>query len=169
MHKGTRSFSLFLGLAVCLLVGAHSARAQELTREAKIERILDLMNAQATLDQMLDQFTAVINNQLKTQAPNANAEQLAQMQEFQKQVMELVKSRVSWAKLRPEFIRIYGETYSDEELSGMLSFFESPAGRGFLQKTPVITQKAMAVSQAQLGDLMPEIQRLAKEAGQKKP
>jgi len=110
----------------------------------------------------------MVNTQMKAQTPNASPQQLAQAQEFQSKLMGLVKSRVSWEKMRPEFVRIYSETYSDDEINGMLAFFQSPAGRGFLGKSPVITQKVMAFSQSQLGDLMPEIQRMVKESAQKK-
>jgi hypothetical protein len=164
MKKRACFFSLSLRLAICLVPGVLAVNAQELSKQVKIEHILDLMNAQATMDQTLDQMTAMINDQIKAQSSNATMEQLARAQEFQRKLMELVKSRLSWQKMRPDFIRIYGETYSDEELNGMLAFFESPAGQGFLKKTPMLTQKVIAVSQAQLGDLMPEIQRLARES-----
>jgi hypothetical protein len=169
MYKRARCFSFSFVLSIWLLSGAFPAHAQELSREAKIERILDLMNSQTGVDQILDQFSATINTQLKSQSPNAIPEQLAQAQEFQGKLMELVKSRVSWEKMRPEFVRIYRETYSDEEIDGMLAFYESPAGRGFVKKSPLLTQKIMAVTQTQLRELMPDIQRLARESLQKKP
>src|ERR1019366_730538 len=123
----------------CLLAGT-AAQAQELTKQAKIERILDLTNSQASVDKMLDQMTGMITSQMKAQMPKATPEQLAQTQEMQSKMMELIKSRLSGAKMRDEYIRIYGELYSDEEISGMLAFYESPAGRGFLQKTPQVTE-----------------------------
>ena len=57
----------------------------------------------------------------------------------------------------------------------MLGFFESPAGRSYLSKTGQLGAKTMEITQAQMADLAPEIQRLSREmamelaqAGQKK-
>jgi uncharacterized protein len=157
-----------LSLALCMIAAGTSAQAQELTRQAKIERILDLMNTEASVNQMLDQVIGTMTSQMKTAMPNATPEQLAQAQEMQNKMMELVKSRMSWAKMRVEYSRIYGEIYSDEEINGMLAFYESPAGRGYLQKMPLMVQKTMAISQTQMGDLMPDIQRIVRESMPKK-
>ncbi len=158
-----------LVIAILALAGSIVSSAQELTKQAKVEKILDLTNSQATMNQMLDQITASMNGQLKAQIPNATPEKLAQMQEVQKKLMDLVRSKMSWDKMRPEMVRIYTETYSDEELTGMLAFFESPAGQGFVKKTPLMAQKMLAVSQKQMGDIMPEIQRIVKESAPPPP
>jgi hypothetical protein len=49
----------------------------------------------------------------------------------------------------------------------MLAFYQSPAGRAMLEKMPAMMPKSMALVQAQMGDLMPEILRITKEAQQK--
>jgi hypothetical protein len=157
-----------VSLALCMLAAGTSAHAQELTKQVKIDRILELMNTEASVNQMLDQMTGMVTSQMKTAMPNATPEQLAQAQEVQKKMMELIKSRISWEKMRGEYARIYGEIYSDEEINGMLAFYESPAGRGFVQKMPLLAQKTMAISQAQMGDLMPEIMRIVRESMPKK-
>jgi len=54
MHKKASGLSLSFSLAICILVGGLPAHAQELSRQAKIETILDLMNSQASVDQMFD-------------------------------------------------------------------------------------------------------------------
>jgi hypothetical protein len=153
-----------LGLAAMALLSIVPVSAQPLTKQAKIEKILDLTNSQASVNQMLDQMTASMNSQMKTQMPNATPERLAQMQEMQRKMLDLVKSRISWEKMRPEMVRAYSETYTDDEVNGILGFYESPAGQSFLKKSPMLMQKVMAVSQAQMADLMPEIQRIVKES-----
>ncbi len=151
------------------LAGTALASGQELTKQAKIEKILDLTNSQATMNQMFDQITATMGTQMKAQIPNATPEKLAQMQAVQTKLMDLIKVKMSWEKMRPEMVRIYGETYSEEEINGMLAFFQSPAGQGFIKKTPVLAQKMMVLSQTQMGDIMPDIQRIVKESMQPPP
>jgi hypothetical protein len=151
-------------LGFCMLVFGVLAQAQTLTKEAKIERILELTQSESTVSKSFDQVVGMMTNQMKTMMPNQTPEQLARMQALQTKLMDLMKSRLSWAKIHPEYVRIYNKIYSDEEIDGMLAFYESPAGRGFIEKTPMLTQEILKVTQAQMGDLMPEIQRIVKES-----
>ena len=159
--------TLSLGLAICIVVGC-PACAQELTRQAKIERLLDLIGSQSALNQMFDQIVGTVGNQLKTQFPNATPQQLAQARDLESKLMDLLKSRLTWEKMRPEYVRIYSETYTDEEIDGLLAFFQSPAGQSYIRKLPALTRQIMAFSQAQLTDMMPDILRLTREASEKK-
>jgi len=74
---------------------------------------------------------------------------------------------MGWDTMRVEFVRIYNELFSEDEINGVLAFYESPAGRATLEKMPQLMTKAMAFAQSQMADLLPEIQRITKEASQK--
>jgi uncharacterized protein len=146
-----------LALAGCL------ASAQELTKQVKIERILAATNADATMTQVF--------NQIKTMTASAvpagtTPEQQVKSQEAQNKILDLVKSRMNWDKMRPQYMKIYDETFSDQEISGIFAFYQSPAGHAMVEKMPTLISKAMAVVQSQMADLMPEIQRITKEAAQ---
>jgi hypothetical protein len=148
-------------LALALLVAGHFAGAQELTKEAKIERLLTVMNADAMIDQMFEQIKAMTASQVP---PDASPEQVAKAREIQNKVLDLVKARISWEKMRPQYVKLYSETFSDEEISGMLGFYQSRSGRAMLAKMPTLTTKIMEVAQAQMKDVMPEIQRIIRES-----
>jgi len=147
----------------CLMIGPF-AGAQELTKEAKIERLLDAMNADATINQLFDQIKAMTAAQMP---PGATPEQTAKAREVQSKILELVKSRIGWDKMRPVYTKLYNETFSDEEISGMLAFYQSPPGRAMLAKMPALLTKLIEVAQAQMNDLQPEIQRIMREVQQK--
>jgi hypothetical protein len=146
---------------LALLVSVLNAGAQQLTKEAKIQRLLDVMNADAMIDQMLEQIKAMTASQVP---PGTTPEQAAKAREIQSKILDLVKARISWEKMRPQYVRLYGETFSEEEISGMLAFYESPSGRAMLAKMPALVTKVMEVAQAQMKDLLPEIQRVIREA-----
>jgi hypothetical protein len=147
--------------ALALLVTGPFVCAQQPAKEAKIERLLDAMNADAMIDQMLEQIKAMTASQVP---PGATPEQIARAREIQNKVLDLVKARISWQKIRPQYVKLYSETFSDEEINGMLAFYESPAGRAMLQKMPALVTKVMEVAQAQMKDIMPEIQRILQES-----
>jgi hypothetical protein len=139
------------------------ASAQPISKEAKIERILELTNADAMMDQVFNQMKAMTSSQM---ASSSTPEQRARAEQTQSQIMDLVRTRMRWDKLRPQYVKLYSETFSDGEIDGMLGFYQSPAGQAVLQKMPVLMGKTMTLVQALMSELMPEIQRIAKEAQQ---
>jgi hypothetical protein len=147
-----------------LILTASPASAQELSKEAKIERILALSHADATINQVFDQVKAMTASQMPA---GTTPEQRARAQEIQSKMMDLIKARMSWDKMEPQFAKLYAETFSDQEIDGILAFYESPAGRAMLEKMPLLMTKMMPLIQAQISDLIPEIERIAREAQQK--
>jgi hypothetical protein len=150
-------------LGLIIMVIGPFACAQELTKQAKIERLLDAMNADATINQLFEQIKTMTAAQMP---PGATPEQTAKAREVQDKILDLVKSRISWDKMRPSYIKLYSETFSEEEIGGMLAFYESPAGRAMLAKMPTLLTKLIEVAQAQMNDLQPEIQRIMRESRQ---
>lgn len=148
-------------LTLALLATGFQAIAQQPTKEVKVEQLLSSMNADATINQMFDQIKAMTASQIP---PGTTPEQIAKSQEIQTKIFDLVKSRMSWEKMRPEYVRLYSEVFSDDEISGMLAFYQSPAGRAMLQKMPALMKQIMEVVQSQMADLMPEIQRITRDA-----
>jgi hypothetical protein len=60
---------------------------------------------------------------------------------------------------------LYDEVYSEEQITGILAFYKSPAGQAFLNKMPLLVSKSMEMRQ--MADLIPEIQRITTEAIEK--
>ena len=152
-----------LVLAIVWLAAGSIAAAQE-TKEAKIQRILAATNSTAMMDQIFTQIRAMTASQLP---PGTTPEQRAKSEEVTAKVMELAKASID--KIRPQLVTSYAETYSDQEIDGILAFYESPVGRAMLQKTPALMTKMMGLIQAQMADMMPEIQRITREAREAAP
>jgi len=151
-------------LTIAVFATGLLASAQEPSKEAKIVRVLALMKAEALTDQVFEQMkteTASIS------APNATEKERAHARGIQAKIMDLVKDRMSWEKMRPVYVKMYSETFTDEEIDGMLAFYQSPAGRAMLEKMPQLVAKIMALAQSQMAGLMPEIERLVKEPAKK--
>ena len=151
-------------LTIALLSCGIFASAQESTKEAKIERILELTNANAIIDQVFAQMKTMTSSMMPK---DATPEQSARAAQMQAKILDLVKARINWDKLRPQYVKAYSETFTEDEISGILTFYESPAGRAMLAKTPTLISKSISIAQAQMADVVPEIERITKESLQK--
>ena len=112
-------------------VFAQNATAPESAKEVKIGRLLTLTNAEAMVNRIFEQIKTMTASQLP---PGATPEERAKIEKLQAGVIDLVKTRMSWDKMRPRYVQVYGETFSDEEIDGMLAFYQSPASRAVIEK-----------------------------------
>ena len=151
-------------LAVVIALSSAAVLAQDAklsAREAKVEQLLTLTGVESQTDKMMDQMFKMAVANFPTDAP---PEVRAKLEEMQKKVFALISERMSWQKMKPVYVKLYAEVYTDEELDGMIAFFSSPAGRSMTAKSPILMQRSMQVVQSLMGEVLPEIKRITAEA-----
>ncbi len=160
-----KSIGIVLFAGVLLVLAPSLARADERSKNAKIEEMLQLTHAERMIAQVLDQMNNAITSQLAQIDVPAKDRQA--QDEMQQKMMKLIAGRLSWDRAKPAFVQIYAETFTESDIDGILAFYKSSAGQAMLEKMPQLIQKSMAVGQQLMGDVMPEIQRMVEEAKQK--
>ena len=160
---------LFISLAF-----AASALAQEPRTTAppidpakmeQIEKFLKLTNPDQMIQQMLGQFEGAFSQGFKkslSAIPNAENQPglQADTDSFRKQLFGIVREQLSYDRLKPELIKLYDETFTIQELSGINAFCESPAGQAYLAKIPELTKKSSQVGVNLKSAAMPQIQKM---------
>jgi len=144
--------SLIIG--VTLLWCASPVRADEASKSAKAEELLQLMQG----DQMMKMMEPMMKGMLAQADKDIPAEQRAKVGEMQEKIMALVA--VSLNKAKPALAKVYTDTYTEEEIDGILAFYKSPAGKAFLQKMPEVMQRSMPVMIQMIGDLQPQMKTM---------
>ncbi len=152
-------------LLALLLITPLFAHADEASKKAKIEELIQLTNMNHLMSQMLGQMTERMKASAAEQASsmNMNAAQKAIYDDYQQKVSQLLTDTVSWDKMKPVMIQVYSETYTDEELDGILNFYRSPAGQAMVAKSPQLMSKTMTLMVQQMSTLQPQIQQLTKD------
>lgn len=79
-------------------------------------------------------------------------------------LMAVMRKEFSWQKLKPMYIQIYRETFEQEEIDGMLTFYASPAGQAVINKMPIVLQKSMTLSQSMVQALIPKMNAAMEQA-----
>lgn len=156
-----KRFVLVLSLCVWPLA-AQEAKPE--SREAKVERLLTLTGVDAQTDRMMDQVYKMAVANFPSDAP---PEVRVKVEAAQAKVFAVIRERMGWQKMRPLYVKLYAEVYTDEDLDGMIAFFSSPAGRSMTAKNPVLMQRSMQLVQSVMTELMPEIKRIAAEGAQR--
>ena len=66
--------------------------------------------------------------------------------------------------MRPMFVQIYQESYTQEEVDGLVAFYQSPIGVAYIEKMPIVMQKSMTLVQTRMGPMMEKMQAALKQA-----
>jgi hypothetical protein len=160
-----KSIVIAVVAGIILFGSPTSALADEASKNAKIEEMLQLTHVDRMISQSFDQMKTMVSSQMSK--ADMSAEDRQHAEELQQKMMAMIADRLSWEKSKASYVRIYAETYTESEVDGILAFYKSPAGQAMLEKMPQLMQKSMELSQRLMGDVMPQIQQMAEQLKQK--
>ncbi len=126
-----------------------------------VELFLKVTDAAATLDYayaQLDQMTEQMNHSLGNVAKDDPLRR-----KHQQELNQLIRTELSWQQLEQPMIAIYSSVFSEEELQGIIAFYQSDAGQKMVKRQPELMQASMAVIQEQSMLLMPKIKQLVEQ------
>ncbi len=147
---------------IALFLAALPAFADDASKTAKVEEFLKL----AKMDDTLRQALALSANQIKSgmlqqmTGTKLSPEQEKSMGEFQDKVTALVSGALSWEKMKPAYVRLYADAYTEPQIDDILAFYRSPSGQAMVAGNASLMTKASAIAQKQLAEVMPELQKL---------
>jgi len=147
---------LLVAFMACAAIG--TAAAAQAPSEASIDRLLTLMNAQGNITNMQAAMDRMGQTMLQQSGVPATA------QASHDRVMAIVREEMSWEKFKPKIMQVYRDTFTQEEIDGLIAFYESPAGRAYVAKVPVVAAKTMELAQQQMQSLLPKIKAAAEES-----
>jgi len=147
---------------VSLLALAPMVRAEETTKRALAEQLLNAMEVQKTIENSFEMVKQMIPVQMKKMGVSDGATSDTAQSRMQS-TMDLIMQEMSWERLKDDYIAIYAETFTEEELKGALAFYKTPVGRKFIEKQPELMRTSMEISQRQMATLLPKIQQLTRE------
>lgn len=149
-------------MVIALSIFATSVSAQGDRRRQLAEELLILMEVKENIERSFDMVKDRQMDRIKRlNIPNAESEKVASLQE---KIMSIVTGALSWEKIREDYISLYAEIFTEEELEGILAFYKSPVGKKFIEKQPELMEKSMQINQKQMEILMPKLQELTQDA-----
>jgi hypothetical protein len=133
--------------------------------DASINQLLEVSKAGKLMDSVwaqMDGFMKTSMQQVTKGKPLSAAEQ-AIMDKQQTKMIAIMKDELSWAKIKDGFVQVYRETFSQEEVDGIIAFYKSPAGQAFIDKQPALMKNTMTLMQQRMGPIMQKIQQMTEE------
>lgn len=152
-------------LVVLALAFCSSLAVAAPATDASIKQLLEVTQARSTVDSMLKQVDAMIAGtvQRALSGKTPTPKQQAAIDRMNRRMAATVREEVSWDKLEPMYLRLYRETFSEEEVGSMLSFYRTPAGQAVIKKMPLMMQKIMLETQNTMLRSMPKFQKIQQD------
>ena len=152
-------------MCILIVVGVFAllslSYAQEDVRKQLAEELLLLMEVDKNIERTFEmvkqmQMDQVKNIGLPKELSKEDSEKIASMQG---KIMDIMVKEMGWDNLKEDFIDIYVDVFTKEELEGIIAFYKTPVGQKFIKKQPELMQKSMQISQKQMVTIMPKIQK----------
>jgi uncharacterized protein len=133
--------------------GASEASVRELLAITDVKKMLPLI-----MNQMHTISNAAIQQQMSKMGASDSSKKLAI--DMQARIQAIIAEELSWEKLEPTFMKVYEETFTQDEIDGIIAFYKTPSGQAVIRKMPQVSQRTMVLIQAQMGPLMEKIQKV---------
>ncbi len=154
--------SILLAISVLLAsytlpVWAEDAPASE----ASVREMLRITQAeqdyQDSMVQVQTHVLRLLEERMTTMPAKINTERL---RAFQANLVATLLEESSWDKMEQDYIHLYQHTFSQTEVDGMLTFYQSDIGRALVAKTPQLTRKSMEMATERLKQALPRVEVL---------
>jgi uncharacterized protein len=136
--------------------------------EESVRRLLEVMQAQKVLQALTEQMDSMFDGmvQKQLQGQNVTAEQRQEIQARRQAAEDMVKELLTWDSMESLYLKVYEDTFTQEEIDAMTAFYSSPAGRAVIAKMPLAAKNTLTEMQQRMQQMIPKLQQMAKEAAE---
>jgi hypothetical protein len=139
---------ILLALLACVLAAAPVLAQQEEPSPARMTAAREMMAA----SKVRETFDATLARMLSAQV-QANPE----MQQYEQVMRDFFAKYMKWDDMEPEFARVYAQTYTEQELRDLATFYRTPLGQRLVATTPDLAVRSAGISERRVQRHMPEL------------
>ena len=156
-----RKFVLFISVALFSSAACCAPPSTE-----SVDHLLAVTKSETIIDGMLVNIEQSMRQGMATaqKGQQITAEQQRSMDLLPAKFAKVFREAMNWASMRPMFVQIYQESYTQEEVDGLVAFYQSPIGVAYIEKMPIVMQKSMTLVQTRMGPMMEKMQAALKQA-----
>ncbi len=148
-------------ICVALFVSINVSFADETSHKKAVERLLTITKVDKQIEPMFHQMKNMVFNQYKN--IDLTPDKKSILEKHTNRMFDLFSEEMSWDKMKNDYINLYVSAYTEQEINGLIQFYETPLGQKFIEKMPQLMQSSVQLSQQYAARLMPAIQKITQE------
>lgn len=155
---------LFKRTIISLLITSSALMAAPAS-ESSIRTLLNITESRKLVDGIKAQTEGMMDITIKQSlaGKQPSPKQTQAINKMKKNTVAVLQTEMSWNKLEPMYVRLYKETFTQEEVDGMIAFYKTPAGKAVITKMPTLMQKTMIEMQKTMVTMMPKLQQVQQQ------
>lgn len=136
---------------------------------ASVERLFEATRLKSVIDDMRNEMDKRTKETMKLSLAHERVSPKEQkvLDEYVEKMAALLHETLNWEKFKPLYTQVYLESFTQEEIDGLLAFYESPAGRAYINKMPGVMKKTMDIAYERMIPLQREAQALTQDFAQR--
>lgn len=142
--------------------------SQSKPSEESLRRLLDVMQAKQLVTAMSQQVDAMYQGMINKalEGKTVTSEQEKVIQASRVKMMNIMKEVLSWESMEQLYLKVYADTFTQDEIDSMTAFYSSPAGHAVIVKLPLAMKNSMTEMQERMRQVVPKIEQLAKQTAE---
>src|ERR1039458_4614950 len=133
--------------------------------DQSINQLLQLTKVDQHMDSVFTQMEGAMKTSLQqaTKGKPLSADEQAILERKQAKMAGIMKEELSWEKMKDLYVQAYRETFSQEEIDGLIAFYRTPVGQSFVSKQPELMKRTMTILQQRMAPMVQRIQKMSEE------
>jgi hypothetical protein len=148
-------------LIVFGLLFSPAAYADEASHRAAAGELLKLMKTDQMMKPLFEQMRSLMDQQFE--AMDLPEDARPALKKYTDKLLKALQEQLGWDKIKDDYISIYAETFSEEELRAISAFYRTPAGQTYIRKMPLLMKKSVALSQRKMPEILNRMKQITDE------
>lgn len=151
---------LIITLLTTLFLSSIAVASTDSHRQA-VEDMLSISRVDKMIEPMMENVMSVMQQQMsQVEIPE---DKMPIVEKYNQKIIDTLRQEMRWERMKDDFVKLYLEVYTEEEIRGLTEFYKSPLGQKMLDKMPELMQASLQISQGLLQQTLPKIQQLSQE------
>ena len=151
---------LIITLLTTLFISSTAVASTESHRQA-VEEMLSISRVDKMIEPMMENVMSVMQQQMSQVEIPEDKKPI--VEKYNQKIIETLRQEMRWERMKDDFVNLYLDVYTEEEIRGLTEFYKSPLGQKMLDKMPELMQASLQISQGLLQQTLPKIQQLSQD------
>jgi uncharacterized protein len=159
---------LAMAMVLILVSAAAPAANNAPASDASIRQMLELTNARQIIDSMKGQMNTVMSTAMQNamRGQTLTPEKQAILDRTTAKMSAAAAAMLNWDTLLPIYMRTYRDSFTQDEIDGVIKFYKSAAGQAYVKKLPLVMQNVMQEMQGFMKPLQEKMIAIQRESMQ---
>lgn len=146
---------------LCFLVTCSPVYSGDKEHRSLAQELIKITDGDTVLERMKDQLTMVFE-QLTAQMDVQKADK-PKLDTFTARFQAILDNDMAWEKIQNKYIDLYVSVFTEEEIKGLVDFYNSDLGKKVSEKMPELMQQSMVVASEHMQTVVPKLEELTEE------